>query len=141
MTRNNTSYNTNLSAEFWVLSALHRMGMDAQLTLGNKKSVDILVNISPKTVCTIDVKGLADSYDWPADNICIFDNPNHFYILLTFEGKISDLQVSPAVWIIPSNEIQQFIKQYRTRKVLSRSLIKSNASRFKNAWNYFSPRS
>jgi hypothetical protein len=36
-------YNTNLAAEFHVLSALHRLGADANLTLGNKKSVDIVV--------------------------------------------------------------------------------------------------
>ena len=28
-------YNTNLAAEFHVLSTLHRMGMEAMLTLGN----------------------------------------------------------------------------------------------------------
>lgn len=30
-------YNTNLAAEFWVLSALYRFGVEAHLTLGNKK--------------------------------------------------------------------------------------------------------
>ncbi len=136
MIKSSGRYNTNLAAEFWVLSALYRMGVGAQLTLGNKKSVDILVNRSPKELCTVDVKGLAGPYDWPADNIVIFDNPNHFYVLLTFEGKISDPQVGPTVWVIPSNEIQQFVKQYKTRKVFSRLLVKSNASRFKDAWSY-----
>jgi hypothetical protein len=31
-----TKYNTNLAAEFYVLSMLHRFGEDAALTLGNK---------------------------------------------------------------------------------------------------------
>ncbi|MFC1789277.1 hypothetical protein ACFLZE_05135 [Thermodesulfobacteriota bacterium] len=34
-------YNTNLAAEFHVLSILHRLGYEATLTLGNKKAVDI----------------------------------------------------------------------------------------------------
>ena len=38
-----TSYNTNLAAEFFVLSTLHRLGADAALTLGNKKAVDIAI--------------------------------------------------------------------------------------------------
>ena len=38
-----TTYNTNLAAEFYVLSMLHRLGADAALTLGNKKAVDIIV--------------------------------------------------------------------------------------------------
>jgi hypothetical protein len=37
-----TTYNTNLAAEFYVLSLLHRLGADAALTLGNKKAVDII---------------------------------------------------------------------------------------------------
>ena len=38
-----TRYDTNLAAEFHVLSMLHRLGADASLTLGNKKAVDIIV--------------------------------------------------------------------------------------------------
>ena len=38
-----TTYNTNLAAEFYVLSVLHRLGAEANLTLGNKKAVDIVV--------------------------------------------------------------------------------------------------
>jgi hypothetical protein len=38
-----TKYNTNLAAEFYVLSILHRLGAEAALTLGNKKAVDINV--------------------------------------------------------------------------------------------------
>jgi hypothetical protein len=130
-------YNTNLAAEFWVLSALYRFGVEAQLTLGNKKSVDILIRYDPKTIYTIDVKGLAGPYDWPADNIKILDNPNHFFVLLSFESKISDLLVSPWVWIVPSHEIKPFIKSYKTRIVVSRALVKKNGNKFKNAWSYF----
>jgi hypothetical protein len=36
-------YNTNLAAEFYVLSVLHRLGTAATVTLGSKKSVDIAV--------------------------------------------------------------------------------------------------
>ena len=56
-------YNTNLAAEFWVLSALYRLGVEAHLTLGNKKSIDILIHGNSQTICTVDVKGLAGSYD------------------------------------------------------------------------------
>ena len=33
-------YNTNLAAEFHALSMLHRLGLEATLTIGNKKAVD-----------------------------------------------------------------------------------------------------
>ena len=128
-------YNTNLAAEFWVLAALHRRGVDAHLMLGNKKSVDILVFRGYQDMLTVDVKGLADKYDWPADNIEVLDNPNHFYILLSFEGSISDPLASPSVWIIPSDQLEPFKKQYTTRAVVARALVKANAGRFRNAWH------
>ncbi len=37
------SQNTNLASEYYVLSMLYRIGANAYLTLGNKKSVDIIV--------------------------------------------------------------------------------------------------
>ena len=56
-------YDTNLAAEFYVLSMLHRLGMEANLTLGNKKGVDIVLIRNPDEAVTIDVKGVAKRYD------------------------------------------------------------------------------
>lgn len=128
-------YNTNLAAEFWVLSALHRLNIEALLTLGNKKAVDILVRHG-STTYTVDVKGLAKRYDWPADNITESQDPNHVYILLTFNGNISDPSVNPSVWIIPSDKLKPFIKEYSSRSVISRSLIINNGSNYQNNWKY-----
>jgi hypothetical protein len=130
-------YNTNLAAEFWVLSMLYRLGIEAHLTLGNRKSVDILILRDSEKICTADVKGLAGAYDWPADNLRILDKPNHYYVFLSFEGKISDPLGTPSVWIIPSNRVKPFIKQFKTRTVVSRTLVKKDGVRFKNAWQHF----
>lgn len=62
-------YNTNLAAEFYVLSVLHRLGAHATLTLGNKKSVDIAIVTGKGRALTVDVKGVAGPHDWPADNL------------------------------------------------------------------------
>ena len=130
-----TRYNTNLAGEFWVLAALNRLGIEAQLTLGNKKSVDILV-IQNSTIYTLDVKALADRYDWPADNIRVLDNPNHVYVFLTFDGKIGDPQTNPSVWIIPSDRLRPFIKRFATRSVVSRSLLMNNGGEYRDNWKY-----
>lgn len=130
-----TIYNTNLAAEFYILSMLYRLGANASLTLGNKKAVDIIVAKEDKSTITIDVKGLAGQYDWPADNIHLLDSTNHFYILVSFEGKISDPYSCPSVWVIPADKISQFEKTYRSRIVVSRAAIKSQAERYLQAWS------
>ena len=130
-----TKYNTNLAAEFWVLSMLHRSGADASLTLGNKKAVDILITGDRSAIKTVDVKGLERQYDWPADNIRLPAPRNHFYVLLTFDGKISDPDHAPSVWIVPGDEVGSFIKTYKSRKVVSRSLLLHKGSQYKEAWS------
>lgn len=72
------SYDTNLASEFYVLSSLYRLGMDASLTLGNKKSVDIVVVREAGDTITIDVKAVVGKYDWPVNNVKEQPQANHF---------------------------------------------------------------
>jgi hypothetical protein len=130
-----TKYNTNLAAEFWVLSMLPRLGADAALTLGNKKAVDILITGDRSALKTVDVKGLERQYDWPADNIRLPAPPKHFYVFLTFDGKISDPKHAPSVWIVPGNNVKPFIKTYKTRSVVSRSRLLHEGDQYKEAWS------
>jgi hypothetical protein len=129
-----TTYNTNLAAEFYVLSMLHRLGADASLTLGNKKAVDIVVAYKAGRTATVDVKGLVGRYDWPADNIRLPAKGRHFFVLVSFEGKIRDPSLSPSAWIIPSKYLKPFIRTYRVRTVISRALVKRNGKKFLQAW-------
>jgi len=59
---------------------LYRLGFDASLTLGNKKSVDIIVVNESGDVLTIDVKRLAGTTSWPVDNVKKFAD-NHLRLL------------------------------------------------------------
>jgi hypothetical protein len=128
-------YNTNLAAEFYVLSMLHRRGAEASLTLGNKKSVDIAVVRGAGRSVTIDVKGVAGHWDWPADNVRVPDHRRHFLALVSFEGKIRDFEAIPSVWIIPAQEAASFIRKYRTRTVISRTAVETGGRRFLGAWH------
>jgi hypothetical protein len=129
-----STYNTNLAAEFYVLSMLYRLGADASLTLGNKKAVDIVVAYKAGRTATIDVKGLQKRYDWPADNIRLPAEGCHFFVLVSFEGKMDDPSYSPSAWIIPAKYLQPFICKYKVRTVISRARVKKNGKRFLHAW-------
>ena len=98
-------YNTNLAAEYYVLSVLHRLGAEANLTLGNKKSVDIVVVRDAGDAVTIDVKGLAGTTSWPVDNVKA-GKSNHFLVFVCFLGRISDLSILPEVYVMPSANFQ-----------------------------------
>ncbi len=80
-----TTYDTNLAAEFYVLSVLHRLGAEANLTLGNKKAVDIVVVRDTGDTVTVDVKGLAGKTSWPVDNV---KEPGERYFICVCSGWV-----------------------------------------------------
>ncbi len=129
-------YNTNLASEFYVLSCLYRLGLDASLTLGNKKSVDIIVVRENGELITIDVKGLAGKYEWPIDNISSSNPENHFIVLVSFEGKISEPEMpAPRTWIIPFTQLEPFKRSYKTRTNIARSILLKEGQKYENAWH------
>ena len=103
-----SQYNTNLAAEFYVLSVLHRLGADATLTLGNKKSVDIAVVKGAGSTATIDVKGLAGTTSWPVDNVTSVKN-GHFLVFVCYNGKIKMPNILPDVWVIPAAALEPYV--------------------------------
>ncbi len=129
-----TKYNTNLASEFYVMATLYRLGLDAALTLGNKKAVDIFVHRDDDTTATIDVKGVVKRYDWPVDNVKPDEKSNHFIVLVCFNGKIAEPNTSPSVWVIPVRELKNFIIKYKTRSVVSRKVLHEKGEKYRDAW-------
>lgn len=129
------SHNTNLASEFYVLSALHRLGLDAVLTLGNKKSVDIAVVREAGSSVTVDVKGLAGKTGWPVDNVKDAKR-EHFLVFVCYCGRIAEVESSPEVWVIPSTRLAPFIyNALGGRKLVQRSKLLQEASEFSHAWH------
>lgn len=131
-----SGYDTNLAAEYYVLSCLHRIGLTANLTLGNKKGVDVVVVRNAGDAVTVEVKGVAKNYDWPADNLVTSNPDRHFVALVSFGGRIADPEMpSPRVWIVPFPEVQRFKRTYPGGRVnVSRAAILSGGGQFENAW-------
>lgn len=82
--------NTNLAAEYYVMSLLSRAGKEAYLSLGNKKGVDIIVQTGRVSICLIEVKGVNQNNDWLIGNTGRFlQSPALFYALQCFNGKMT----------------------------------------------------
>jgi hypothetical protein len=133
-----SGYDTNLAAEFHVLSCLHRIGLTANLTLGNKKGVDIIVARRAGDAVTVEVKGTAKKYDWVVNTLSSSKPDRHFIVLVTFEGRIEDRAMpTPRVWVIPFLEIMPFTRRYAAGRMnnVSRALVLRNGAKYENAWD------
>ena len=129
------TYNTNLAAEYYVLSMLYRKGLNAYLTLGNKKSVDILIERAKGMLLTVDVKGLAGTTCWPMDNFKKKDKA-HFIVLVSFINRINDHGIVPECWIVPSLEIEKlfYVNPKGNRQVIDRHRIIREGQEYKSKW-------
>lgn len=135
-----SGYNTNLASEFHVIALLHRLGLEANLTLGNKKAVDIVVVRDAGDAATIDVKAVVGKTDWLVGNAAGPPRPNHFVVLLTYEGKFRDLTTVPRVWVFPHAEFLSLVKTAKapsTMKYVPRSQVTKIPHRL-DAWHLIS---
>ncbi len=131
------NYNTNLASEFYVMSVLYRLGLEAHLTLGNKKAVDIVVVRAPGGTVTIDVKAVVGKTDWLAGNAASVPRANHFVVLLTYEGKFSQIMENPRAWVFPHEEFIGLVKSAQppsTMKYVPRSQV-LKLTRWESAWD------
>ena len=129
-------YNSNLASEFYVLSCLHRLGQDATISLGNKKSVDLQLVRKSGLVVTIDVKASATKADWIAGKVVGGSSDRHFVVLVGYEGNMNDVTFLPRVWIIPYPALAPFVTEYKSdTRCIRRPLIERDGKQFENAWS------
>ena len=101
---------TGMVSEFYVLSVLLRCGINANLTLGNQKKVDIIVN-NKGVAMTIDVKGLKSSGDFIIGNYMESkDDKNHFYIFVYY-SNFETVKENPELFVVPATEISAIVKE------------------------------
>jgi hypothetical protein len=130
-------YNTNLASEFYVLSMLYRLGLDANLTLGNKKSVDISVVLGPGHAVTVDVKAVAGKMDWLMGSPPKSAIANHYVVLVSYDGRFGDARQAPRCWILRHGEVLPLVKTASGKgrmRYLSRREVLSSFGDREGAW-------
>ncbi|PKN01222.1 MAG: hypothetical protein CVU77_06465 [Elusimicrobia bacterium HGW-Elusimicrobia-1] len=106
-----TRYHTSQSAEFFVYSQLHRLELNAVITLGNAKAVDILVYTQSKETLKFDVKGLKVNNYFLGLNDSICDKC--FFYCFVILGK--DPTVMPIVGIVPSDKLKLICNYWKSK--------------------------
>ena len=122
------SFNTGMAAEFFVLSQLFRMGLEAYLSQGNKKSIDIRVVHSAQRTISIDVKAVRSYSSLVVNNVSASEN--HFLVFVIYNNKFEDLSVVPEVFVVPSGEVAAITKHFKEE----RRVMKGDLAKYKDNW-------
>ena len=134
--KNQRGLQTNLASEFYVLSALQRLGFHANLTLGNKKGVDIVVAAAPGQAFTVEVKAVAGKNDWLVGRLGESPMTHHYVVLVCYEARFEEPDVQPTIWVFAHDDIVPFIQSSKTgsARYISRKRIREEAFAHAQKW-------
>lgn len=125
------SFNTGVAAEYFVLSQLYRLGIEAYVSQGNKKAIDIRIIRADGTALSLDVKAVRAYTSLIVNNIV--ERNGHFIVFIIYNKKFENVDYYPEVFIVPSKEVEKITNKYKKeRRVLKGNLINGN---YKDRWD------
>jgi len=124
------SFNTGIASEYLILSKLYRLELEAYVSQGNKKSIDIRVIKENGVSISIDVKSVRGYSSLVVNNV--EPNIDHFLVFVIYNNKFDDLTIEPDIFVVPSVELYEITETYGQEK----RVMKGSLEKYKNAWHY-----
>ena len=124
-----SSHESGIASEFLVLSSLLRLGVDAFISLGNTKSIDIVIKGRNGSAISVDVKSVRGYSSVPINNVR--PAANHFLVIVIYKGNFADPTVLPDFYVIPSLEVPRLQKTFGKEHRLFKKIIE----KYKDCWD------
>ncbi|UZO82114.1 hypothetical protein NBT05_06480 [Aquimarina sp. ERC-38] len=125
------SFNTGIASEYLVLSKLYRLELEAYVSQGNKKSIDIRVITSDGESISIDVKSVRGYSSLVVNNIV--ETKNHFIVFVIYNNKFSEVDIAPDIYVVPSSKIKDIKSSFGKQDRVMKGVLED----YKNKWDYF----
>lgn len=123
-----SGYDTGTASEFLVLSNLYRLGVNAFISLGNKKSIDLIIKAKNGSSVSVDVKSVRGYSSIVVNNVR--EAANHFIVVVVYKNKFADPTVLPDFYIIPSDKVAGLSENYNGQL----RLLKGKIVDYQNKW-------
>lgn len=126
---------TGIAAEYYVAGELSRLGFNVSITMGNTKSIDLLIEKNEKLV-SIQVKGIqrTKSVCWNLNKTKVL--PNIIYVLVNLH--VDNISEKPEFFVLKAKEALDLFtdsnKEKEKRAYLDYKKIKK-MEKFQNRWN------
>ena len=129
MTTKTNNYNTGVAAEYFILSQLFRQDVEAYITMGNKKAVDIRVLKNDGTAISVDVKAVRGYSSLIVNNMTY--SKDHVAVFVVYNNKFTDVDILPDVFVVPSMDVFNLKRKYGKEL----RIMKSDILPYKNKWS------
>lgn len=123
-----SSFDSGAASEHLVLSCLYRLGINAFISFGNKKSIDIIIKANNGKSLTVDVKSARDYSSIVVNNVVHL--PNHFVVVVIYKKKFEIPSTMPDFYIIPSESIDGIVKSFGKEL----RIMKGDIEVYKDQW-------
>ena len=123
-----STFNTGIAAEYFVLSQLHRLGLEAYISQGNKKAIDIRVIQEDGNPVSLDVKAVRGYSSLVVNNVV--ERKNHFVAFVIYNNKFEDVLTLPEIFIVPSSEVASITSHFKKEKRVMKGALKE----YQNNW-------
>ena len=97
---------TAMAGEFFVMERLYRLGHDPALTLGQAKSIDILVKSANDRLVTVSVKAVRGGGKWGIGKANLAKENDLVFVFLLYR-KFADVSTDPDVYVIPACDVEK----------------------------------
>lgn len=98
----------DFAAKFFVLSVLHRLGLDATFTFLQDDNVDITIVQESGRALTVDVKTLSGAREW---HIAPFRARDHHYVVFVWYPATADPKIQPTAYVVASERLRNLLSR------------------------------
>jgi hypothetical protein len=127
---------SGMAGEFFVMEKLFRLGHEPALTLGNAKSVDVLVRTKTGRTMEISVKAIRrGAGKWGVDVDDVSTRKDLIYVFLHY-AAFDDATTTPEVYVIPAKSVQKMKEPWFKKSAIycSNQACRERLLPYKDRW-------
>jgi hypothetical protein len=136
MTERKSTHQSGMAGEFYVMETLYRLGHEPALTVGNAKTIDILLENNNGKALKISVKAVRGGGKWGVGVENFKKQKDLFFILLKYNNFI-DISVRPEAYIIPAIDVEKLKEEWFDKYAVYFSGVKrrNRLEKYREAWH------
>jgi hypothetical protein len=137
MAKRKSGHATGMAGEFLVMEKLFRLGHEPALTLGNAKSIDIIVRTRKGNLKTISVKAARGGGKWGVDKDDLSKEKDLLFVFLLYKSFDEDVTTNPLVWVMKAADVEKRKRPWFNKSAIYygvRKHMPPDLADFKDAW-------